>query len=148
MINWCGIRILITSVIPGAPWSEETLQEEIQYKQSIEADRAPKEIPYKWNAQKMLKRKLQQPKRPVAITPSELMQLSMGKPEYVLRIRFRMWKNQVLGVQLYRFNRLLQRDAEVLYALRDVGPYNYILPRIQKNEKNQSNEKNQTKKKS
>ena len=143
MINWCGIRILITSVIPGAPWSEETLQEEIQYKQSIEADRAPKEIPYKWNAQKMLKRKLQQPKRPVAITPSELMQLSMGKPEYVLRIRFRMWKNQVLGVQLYRFNRLLQRDAEVLYALRDVGPYNYILPRIQKNEKNQSNPKNQ-----
>ena len=48
MVNWCGVRVLIVSVIPGAPWSTQYINAQLQYSECINNDKVPKEIPYKW----------------------------------------------------------------------------------------------------
>ena len=124
MVDWCGVRILLCSVIPGAPWSEEHAASQKIYLEEIENGIAPTEISYQWSGIEFIERNQTDIKKKIDITPIELMQLSSGKIEYMLRIRFRIWKNQVLGIKAYRSRLLRQRDQDVLHALRDVGAYN------------------------
>jgi tetratricopeptide (TPR) repeat protein len=124
LVDWCGVRILISSVIPGAPWSEAYVQGTNTYTTALYNCLPPKEVAYRWVAKEAIQRHQTPIKKGIPLIPSEVMQLTVGKKDYVLRIRFKMWKNRIQGLKWYRYALLCARDKDVVKSLRDVGPYN------------------------
>jgi tetratricopeptide (TPR) repeat protein len=140
LVDYCGVRILISSIVPGAPWTDDFIEAEKEYANSIENQIAPKELSYRWKAAESIKRSQQNINPPIAITPSELMQLTVGKSEYILRIRFRIWKNRIQALKHYLHKLMCKRDHDVMYSLREVGTFNLWRNKNHENENN-SNEK-------
>jgi hypothetical protein len=111
-------------VIPGAPWSEAYVQGTNTYTTALYNCLPPKEVAYRWVAKEAIQRHQTPIKKGIPLIPSEVMQLTVGKKDYVLRIRFKMWKNRIQGLKWYRYALLCARDKDVVKSLRDVGPYN------------------------
>ena len=145
LIDLWGVRILLCSVIPGAPILSTTMtlqnnskvagpkldriaDKNMQGKCIKKQDTLPKSISAsKWKVRKSIARSYLEPKKPVNVTPTELIQLSNAKdqPEIVLGVRFKMWKSLVTSIVFKRWENQRKVDLQMQQVLEHLCRQKY-----------------------